>query len=136
MAHDLKEMLRRYIKTLDHSGGRDVTAVRELSSSDCVWHYSGYPPMSQDEVIGFYGSFWKVFPDLNHEFLDLWQEGDCMASRLLLTGTQAIEFNGIQPSGKRIEFEVHTYTHTKNRKIVEHWGMFDNLGLQNALKGE
>lgn len=50
-----------------------------------------------------------------------------------LTGTHQGEFQGIAPTGRRIEVRGVQIGRFENGKIVERWGSTDELGIMRQL---
>ena len=53
-------------------------------------------------------------------------EGDRVAARVVMRGTHRGEFQGITPTGKRVEVRAIDMFRISNGKIVEHWGHADD----------
>ena len=66
------------------------------------------------------------FPDLSITVEDMMAEGDRMAARVIMRGTHRGEFQGIAPTGKRVEVRAIDMFRTSDGKIVEHWGHADD----------
>jgi steroid delta-isomerase-like uncharacterized protein len=66
------------------------------------------------------------FPDLGITIEDLMAEGDLVAARVVMRGTHRGEFQGIAPTGKRVEVRAIDMFHISDGKIVEHWGHADD----------
>jgi predicted ester cyclase len=66
------------------------------------------------------------FPDLSITVEDLMVEGDRVAARVTMRGTHRGEFQGIAPTGKRVEIKAIDMFRITNSKIVEHWGHADD----------
>ncbi len=66
------------------------------------------------------------FPDLSITVEDLMAEGDRVAARVVIRGTHRGEFQGIAPTGKRVEVKAMDMFRISNGKIVEHWGHADD----------
>ena len=77
--------------------------------------------------------FRSVFPDLEWRIDDLIAEGDKVVARTTMRGTQRGEFFGIPPTGKVVEMTGVHVLRVADRKIVEHWGNNDDLGLLRQL---
>jgi predicted ester cyclase len=64
---------------------------------------------------------------------DLIAEGDKVVGRFTASGTQQGEFMDIPPTGKPFTLmEIRIYR-INNGKIVECWGLFDQMGLMQQL---
>src|SRR5438094_5663789 len=75
----------------------------------------------------------SAFPDLNLK-LDLEiADGDLVVNRVISSGTMKGEFAGMPPSGKKATWEAIHITRVKGDKIVEHWGVQDQLGMLQQL---
>jgi steroid delta-isomerase-like uncharacterized protein len=66
------------------------------------------------------------FPDLSITIEDVMAEGDRVAARVVMRGTHRGEFQGITPTGKRVEVRAIDMFRISNGKIVEHWGHADD----------
>ena len=56
-----------------------------------------------------------------------------MVTRFRSHGTHKGEFQGLAPTGKRVEVAEVAIYRIENGKIVEQWGFPDILGLQRQL---
>jgi steroid delta-isomerase-like uncharacterized protein len=66
------------------------------------------------------------FPDLTIAVEDLMAEGDRVAARVTMRGTHRGRFQGIAPTGKRVEVRAIDMFRISNGKVVEHWGHADD----------
>jgi predicted ester cyclase len=66
------------------------------------------------------------FPDLSITVEDVMAEGDRVATRVTMRGTHRGEFQGIAPTGKRVEVRVIDMFRISGGKIMEHWGHADD----------
>ena len=66
------------------------------------------------------------FPDLIVTVEDVMVEGDRVAARVTMRGTHRGEFQGIAPTGKRVEVKAIDMFRISGGKIVEHWGHADD----------
>jgi predicted ester cyclase len=66
------------------------------------------------------------FPDLSITVEDVMAEGDRVAARVTMRGTHMGEFQGIAPTGKRVEVMAINMFRISGGKIVEHWGHADD----------
>ena len=60
------------------------------------------------------------FPDLTVSVEDVMAEGDRVTARVTMRGTHQGEFQGIAPTGKRVEVKAIDMFHIKDGKIVAH----------------
>ena len=66
------------------------------------------------------------FPDLIVSVEDVIAEGDRVTARVTMRGTHQGEFQGIAPTGKRVEVRALDMFCIEDGKIVEHWGHADD----------
>jgi steroid delta-isomerase-like uncharacterized protein len=78
-------------------------------------------------------SIFKSFPDLTVEVHDVIAEGDRVAVRLTMRGTQLGEFSGMPPTGRRIVSSAMNSYRINDNRIVEEWWQHDLLGLMTQL---
>ena len=73
------------------------------------------------------------FPDYQTVIDDIFSEGDQVAARITMSGTNTGSFMGIPPTGKFISFTGMYIVRIANGKIVEHWGEEDGVSLLMQL---
>jgi predicted ester cyclase len=106
-----------------------------LYSDDIVLHgYQGVGP-GLESVKQFYNAFWEVFPDAQVTVQEFVEEGDTLAVRYVITGTQQKAFMGISPGGQRIELPGISILHFRNGRCFERWTCSDSLLLLNQIGG-
>ena len=74
-----------------------------------------------------------AFPDLKSDEEDLVAEGDKVVYRGTLSGTHRGEFFGIPPTGRSFRISEFHVNRLEDGRLVEHWGIFDSLGLMQQL---
>jgi predicted ester cyclase len=67
----------------------------------------------------------KAFPDIRFTIEDIFGEGDLVATRWTLLGTQTGELRGRQPTGKSVTVPGNTIFRLREGRIVEMWVAFD-----------
>ncbi len=113
---------------------RNWAVVDEFLAPDVVMHFAGNPePMNREAMVYMLKMFYAAFPDLHHTFEDQIAEGDKVMLRLTFRGTHQGEFQGIPPTGKRIEIAATVVDRIVDGKMVEHWSTMDNLSLMQQL---
>jgi predicted ester cyclase len=75
----------------------------------------------------------RAFPDYAGTNVEQIAEGEKVANRFVFLGTHLGEFEGISPTGKRVEFIGHSINRVAEGKIVESWVEVDMLGVMQQL---
>jgi predicted ester cyclase len=75
----------------------------------------------------------RAFPDYAGTNVDQIAEGEKVANRFVFLGTHLGEFEGVAPTGKRVEFVGHSIDRVVDGKIVESWVEVDILGVMEQL---
>jgi predicted ester cyclase len=74
-----------------------------------------------------------AFTDLHVEVLDQIVQGDRVATRFAMTGTQSGEFYGIAGSGAKATLTGTAFDRIEDEKITEHWSDSDLGGFMQQL---
>jgi len=74
-----------------------------------------------------------AFPDALFKIEDLIGEGDKLVDRFTVTGTHKGPFVGISPTGRRVALPGISVVRIDGGKVVERWGISDQLGLLQQL---
>jgi predicted ester cyclase len=77
--------------------------------------------------------WYDAFPDMHVTIDDMVAEGDKVAARVTMTGTQTGEIMGIPPTNKKVTVSLIVIDRFAGGKIVEDNGIFDALGLMRQL---
>jgi len=113
---------------------RQLDLIEEFFTEDIVHHVAGYPVSSGLEtVIATTAMSLNAFPDLNLTIDDGIAQGDKVAARWTMTGTQKGELFGIPATGKQVTQSGMTFYRLANAKIAELWFLADNLGMMQQL---
>ncbi len=67
-------------------------------------------------------------PDGRYELTSMIAEGDMVACRVTISGTQEGEMFGIPPTGKSFSVEHVHWHRVANGKLAERWAVRDDLG--------
>jgi predicted ester cyclase len=103
-------------------------------SHDLVNHAFG-GAFDREGWLGVEQTYLSAFPDLQVVVLDQLAEGDKVASRVQMTGTQKKDFYGVPAAGTVGTLRVTFWDRVQNGKIVEHWADADVGGLLQELNG-
>ena len=72
-------------------------------------------------------------PDMVMTPKDIVAEGDRVAIRAVMTGTQTGEWMGIPATGKHVEITVMDLDRIENNQFAEHWGVGDVMALMTQI---
>lgn len=76
----------------------------------------------------------RAFPDYGGTNVEQIAEGEKVANRFVFLGTHLGEFEGVAPTGKRVEFVGHSIDRVVDGRIVESWVEVDMLGVLEQLE--
>jgi steroid delta-isomerase-like uncharacterized protein len=110
----------------------DTSRVAELFADDLAFHRSG-------EVRGLAEleadtEMWREgFPDVEATIEEVVSEEDRAMFRYTIRGTHEGEFEGIPPTGERIEAQGVGFARLEDDEITEYDLVFDGLGMLQQL---
>lgn len=81
----------------------------------------------------FISAFFAAFPDLQVQIGDLIVEDDKLVARWTAQGTHQGELMGVPPTGKSAAVAGIAIDRFENGQSVEHWEVFDQMGLMVQL---
>jgi steroid delta-isomerase-like uncharacterized protein len=127
-----KAVVRRFIEEVQNQ--KDWAAYDELNAPDFV-NLSAPPGIPADREGGkmFLTAFANAFPDSQIAVDDMIAEGDRVVTKKTMTGTHTGEFNGIPPTGKRVEIQYVDILRLRDGQIIEHWLSMDQLSFMQQL---
>jgi predicted ester cyclase len=104
----------------------DVDAFDDLIHPDAVIHAPrGLSTTSVDDEKAVWREALAAIPDLRHEVQEVVVDGDVEMARVIVTGTPAATFAGVEPSGRSFRMDQAVITHLRDGKIVEAWEIAD-----------
>lgn len=118
-----KDAARAYFEDLLNAGER--ATADSIFAADVRFHYPLGELEGTAEVKGYIAAVKSAFPDIRFAVEDLFAEGDRVAARWTLTGTQTGEFRGNPPTGKRVHVPGNTIFHLREGRIREMWIAFN-----------
>ena len=112
--------------------GGDLSVVPELVADDCIEHQRGSKPgvAGAEETIR---TLHRWFSHFELVIQDIVAEGDMVWARNRARGVNTGSVMGHPPTGKPMEIDVIDIARMESGKIVEHWGVPDQLGLLMQL---
>jgi steroid delta-isomerase-like uncharacterized protein len=127
-----KTQARRVAEEVINKGNFDLAA--ELFTSNYIDHATppGIPPGIEGFTL-FFTTFRTAFPDLHYTIDDTFAEGNKVVQRVTGSGTHRGEFQGMPATNKHATWnEIHIVRYDGD-KIVEHWGVIDQLSMLQQL---
>lgn len=124
-----KALVRRYIETWN-SG--DLQGMAQFWSPDMI-HHTRTGSHGFNEVVSIVSNFMQAFPNLRFEIEDLVADGDRVASRMTAYATHTGEYMGMPATGRSVSCTVFGVARVTNGKLVEHWGVTDELHLMQQV---
>jgi steroid delta-isomerase-like uncharacterized protein len=128
-----KAIVRRLNDEVWSEGRLEV--IDELIADDFVTTVVGAPeqirgPQGFREFVAMYR---KAFPDLRITVDEQIAEGETVVTRWTATGTNEGELMGMPASGKQATTAGININRVAGGKLVEGWGLFDQLGLLQQI---
>jgi steroid delta-isomerase-like uncharacterized protein len=119
-------------------GRKDADSVVALLPPDFRINIAGMPYQKRgtDTWRKHAEILFSAFPDLQVKIEDIFAAGDKVAVRLRISGTHAGEFLGVQPTGKKVEYESTEIYRIDDGKIAEEWICSDMLTLMAQIGGQ
>ena len=127
-----KTLVRDYMEEVFNQ--RKVAAVETFLAPDDVDHT--LPPHMPTDVAGTKAvieTFLRAVPDLHITVEDVVAEADKVALRYTSHGTQRGPLGPIPATGRRLNVSSYLIARVADGKIVEMWGLDDQLGLLQQL---
>jgi predicted ester cyclase len=123
-----------YTRLLAAMNARDFAAAEALMAPDAVNHtpIPGEPP----GIEGFHyrmGVLTQAFPDLRFVTEDVVSEGERIATRGAIVGTNGGSFMGAPPTGRPVRVPYIDLLRFVDGKMTEHWVQADFVGLMQQL---
>lgn len=129
--HDNKETLRRLYEVFSRG---NLDELERYMSTDLMDHNPN--PGQRPGVEGvreLLQQYRSAFSDLRADVEDQIAEGDKVVSRVTVHGRHTGEFQGIPPTGKEFSMTLIDMVRLSDGKIVERWGVQDDLGVLTQL---
>jgi steroid delta-isomerase-like uncharacterized protein len=133
-AESNKAQARRFFEEVFSQGKMEV--INEIVAPNHVNHGPGSMPGLPDGPEGtkqFVSFYRKAFPDTHFTVDEQIAEGDRVVTRWTAHGTQKGEMPGIPVTGRGATVSGVTVDRFANGKIVESWGIFDQMGMMQQL---
>ena len=109
----------------------DFDAFDELLHPDVVVHAPlGLSTASVDDEKAVWRDALAAMPDLRHDVQEVVVEGGVEMARVVVTGTMAASFAGVEGSGRSFRIDQAVITHLRDGKVIEAWEIADIAALR------
>ncbi len=122
--------LRRIIEV--GFGQGDLSVLDELMDEDVIEHQRGNRP-GLDGAKEVVRTLHRWMSDFSLTVEDIAVSGDIVWSRNRGRGVNTGSVMGHAPTGRTVEVDVIDIVRFRDGKVVEHWGIADQLGLMQQL---
>src|SRR5215210_6327431 len=112
----------------------DFDAFDELLDTKVIVHAPlGHSTSNAEEEKTVWREALAAMPDLRHDVQEVVVEGDTEMARVVVTGTMATSFAGVEGSGRRFRIDQAVITHLRDGKVVEAWEIADIAALREQV---
>jgi predicted ester cyclase len=113
---------------------QDLGKLAGLLSSDFSLSAPGLDKtLSAGELFEVIKAHYRAFPDWIHSIEDILIDGDKVAVKLIQSGTQEAEYEGIPATHNTVSMQAMHLITIREGKVREWWAVEDYLGLYNQL---
>ncbi|WP_227379775.1 ester cyclase [Haladaptatus halobius] len=126
-----KQLARRVPEDIATEGNLDL--IDDLYTEDAIEHGPFGDEHGRATIRKSFEDFLATFADFSATVEDIIAEGNTVAMRVTLRGSQKGEFMGTEPTGQTFEVQNMVFTRIEDGMIVERWIQPDTLGLMQQL---
>ena len=126
-----KAIVRRMLQAI---ASNDDAAINELFSPNWVNHDPSLPPLQGIEgAKQLTALFLGGFPDMHLVEEDMIADGDKVAARFRLIGTNTGPMMGMPPTGKSVDITATGIFRIVDGKATDNWVNLDAMGMMQQL---
>jgi ketosteroid isomerase-like protein len=112
----------------------DVDAFDDLLHPDAVIHApAGLSTASAEAEKAVWKDALAAMPDLHHDVQEVVVDGDIEMARVVVTGTLAAGFAGVEGTGRSFRIDQAVITHLRDGKVAEAWEIADIAALREQV---
>ena len=124
------EVEQLFDRRLDAWRGRDLDALGQLHTDDCVLESPIAGTVTGRAAIeNVYRAFFTSFPDVALERPALIADGDQVVQTITFSGTNTGGFMGMAPTGKRFSFDAVLICTLRDGRIAREKRIYDFTGF-------
>jgi steroid delta-isomerase-like uncharacterized protein len=129
---DNKALMHRFFEEVFNQ--KNMAAIDEFITPNHVDHtLPPFLPTTPEGTKRAISMYLAAFPDLHLTIEDMIAEGDKVVTRFTSRGTQKRAFMAIPPTGKQVTVSSIVIARIADGKIVEQWGLDDQMGMLQQL---
>ncbi len=129
---DNKALMRCFLEEVFNK--KNLAAIDEFIAPNHVDHtLPPFMPTTPEGTKQAIGMFLTAFPDVHLTVEDMIADGDKVVTRYTSRGAQKGVFMGIPPTGKQMTVSSIIIARIADGKIVEEWGLDDQMGMLQQL---
>ena len=127
-----KVLMSRFLEEVFNK--KNLAAIDEFIAPNQIDHtLPPFLPTTPEGTKQAIDMFLKAFPDMHLTIEDMIAEGDKVVIRYTSRGSQRGAFMGIPPTGKQMTVSSIIIARIADGKIVEEWGLDDQMGMLQQL---
>jgi ketosteroid isomerase-like protein len=113
----------------------DEAVYQEMYAPEYGWYFPTFNPkaLTWEEEAGFVKLLRVGFPDIRWDIIEMVVSGDRVVARFVVSGTHTGEYQGLLPTGIKVEAGGIWMARIKNGKVVEVKEETDLLGFMQQL---
>jgi ketosteroid isomerase-like protein len=112
----------------------DLDAFDELLHPDAVVHApAGLSTTSAEGEKAVWREALTAMPGLRHEVQEVIVDGDVEMARVVVTGTIAANFGGVEGTGRSFRIDQAVITHLRDGRVTEAWEIADVAALREQV---
>jgi len=123
-----RELVERFYRQVINERRLDV--IDDLLTEDFVHNGQSRGREGQRRV---YEEFLTAFPDLQTEIVEIVAADDLVAVHRRWTGTHSATFEGVDATGRKVDFQSTAILKIRGGRIAEYHGVLDMLALMAQL---
>ena len=109
----------------------DLDTFDELLHPDAVVHApAGLSTANLADEKAVWKEALTAMPDLRHDVQEVVASGDVEMARVVVTGSMAASYGGVEGSGRSFRIDQAVITHLRDGKVIEAWEIADIAALR------
>lgn len=128
-----KNAIHRLLEALSQG---NMDTLDELMIADLILHGDDLLPFGRgrESIKNLITAFRTAFPDATFTLEQIFAEQDKVVSYVTTSATHKGQWLGASPTGKEITWTASAIARFNEGKIVELWGIKDELGMMQQLE--